>query len=89
MIIFTDANPKMYAIVVEGGGIIVEKFDSPKTNNQAEYLAVIAALKQFNHPEEIRSDSELVVKQLNKEYHIKDDTLRGLALQAWILAQGK
>lgn len=31
----------------------------------------------------VRSDNEVVVKQLNQEYHIGDDRLRKLAQQVW------
>ncbi|MCA9382222.1 ribonuclease HI family protein [Candidatus Dojkabacteria bacterium] len=53
------------------------------TNNQAEYTALLKAVtivKKYA-PTEVTFylDSELVVKQLNKEYKIKDANLRGLA----------
>ncbi len=49
------------------------------TNNEAEYLAILKALEE-NHSEEIEifSDSEVVVNQLNRNYHIKEVRLRGL-----------
>jgi ribonuclease HI len=55
------------------------------TNNQAEYKAVLAGLltsyvQDFDHIE-CRLDSELVVKQLNGEYKIKDRELKVLASQ--------
>ncbi len=50
------------------------------TNNQAEYGAVVAALKSANkyHPKKITFylDSELVVKQLKGEYKVKNADLR-------------
>ena len=58
------------------------------TNNQAEYMAIIAALKKFaesNEQTTIYSDSKNTVYQLNHEYAINDDTLRELARQAWTL----
>ena len=45
------------------------------TNNQAEYLAIISALKKFVDTDEeitIFSDSKNTVCQLNHEYAIKD-----------------
>ena len=55
------------------------------TNNQAEYRAVIAALKKAA---EIKADeldfyldSELVVRQLNREYKVKNKDLAPLFLQ--------
>jgi ribonuclease HI len=52
------------------------------TNNQAEYHAVIAALEQAislgARQVELRSDSELVVKQINGRYKVKNTALRPL-----------
>ena len=55
------------------------------TNNQAEYLAVLEALKATTGNIKIYSDSKLAVKQLNHEWHIKDDNLRSLAVEIWKL----
>jgi len=47
------------------------------TNNEAEYLAVEDALSKVKSKDvEIFSDSQLVVSQLKREWHIKDDKLR-------------
>lgn len=49
------------------------------TNNETEYLAVYKALEATKSKEvEILSDSKLVVNQLNREWHIKDASLREL-----------
>ena len=49
------------------------------TNNEAEYLAVYDALSKVEDKEvEILSDSKLVVNQLNREWHIKHNTMREL-----------
>ncbi len=52
------------------------------TNNQAEYQAIIAALEKAislgARSVELRSDSELVVEQINGRYKIKSTTLRPL-----------
>ena len=56
------------------------------TNNQAEYMAIIAALKKFlNSNEEIIifSDSKNTVSQLNHEFAINNEQLRVLAREAW------
>lgn len=65
------------------------------TNNQAEYLAAICALKKFktlfgkklakNTEIEIRSDSELLVNQINGKYKILDQELQPLFLELWNL----
>ena len=52
------------------------------TNNQAEYRAVIAALEKAialgAEEVDIKSDSELVVKQISGRYRVKKATLRPL-----------
>jgi len=56
------------------------------TNNQAEYLAIIAALKKFsnsNNQIKIFSDSKNTVSQLNHEFAINNEKLRDLAREAW------
>ena len=58
------------------------------TNNQAEYLAIITALKKLaNSSDEITifSDSKNTVSQLNHEYSINNEQLRTLAREAWEL----
>ena len=65
------------------------------TNNEAEYTACIFALKKFkalfgkklakNTEIEIKSDSELMVKQLSGEYKILDSKIQPLFLEIWNL----
>ena len=58
------------------------------TNNQAEYLAIITALKKFADSKEdviLYSDSKNTVNQLNNKYAINDEKLRKLAREAWPL----
>jgi len=65
------------------------------TNNEAEYQAVIFALKKFkalfgkklakNSEIELRSDSELLIKQLNGEYKILEPKIQLLFLEVWNL----
>ncbi len=52
------------------------------TNNQAEYMAIIAALQKAislgaRHAD-VNSDSELMVKQINGEYRVKNVALKPL-----------
>ena len=65
------------------------RFLGRATNNQAEYEAVIFALqkaKQLKIKElEIRTDSELIGKQLLGKYKIKDPDLQPLFIKAWNL----
>ena len=55
------------------------------TNNQAEYRAIIAALEEAvrlgSRQVDIKTDSELVVKQINGEYRVKKTTLKPLYQQ--------
>ena len=58
------------------------------TNNQAEYLAIIAALKKFQDSSDqivIFSDSKNTVNQLNHEFAINNEQLRILAQESWSL----
>lgn len=65
------------------------------TNNEAEYEAVIFALqkakllfgkkKAKNMELEVRTDSELVAKQLNGQYKILDRKIEQLFLKTWNL----
>lgn len=65
------------------------------TNNEAEYSAVIFALKKFKllfgkkvakvSEIELKSDSELLIKQLNGKYKIIDEKIQKLFLEIWNL----
>lgn len=62
------------------------------TNNAAEYRALLLGLalaKEHDVTElECRLDSELVVKQLNREYKVRDKGLAPLFVRVWNAAQG-
>lgn len=65
------------------------------TNNVAEYKAMIFGLKKAKHllggdeagkaEIEVRSDSELIVSQMNRKYKIKDADLQPLFVELWNL----
>ena len=63
-----------------------------KTNNEAEYAALILLLEEARQRGikelEIRGDSNLVVKQVSKEWKINFPHLRELAKNAWSLMEG-
>ena len=67
------------------------KFIGTKTNNEAEYLALISALEQAkkitSEQVNIIADSELMIKQLRKEYKVKQDHLKILLEQVETLSQ--
>lgn len=87
ILIYTDGgsrgNPGKSAcsfLIVKNQEIIYEqsKYLGVKTNNEAEYNAIISALEYIKNKEkeiEIKSDSELVIKQLKGEYKIKKSHL--------------
>lgn len=58
------------------------------TNNQAEYLAILVALKKFVNSDDeiiIYSDSKNTVNQLNHQYAINNEQLKKLAREAWLI----
>jgi len=67
------------------------------TNNDAEYQAIIFALKKIKQlvgkektkktEIEIKADSELIVNQLNGEYKIKEKSLIPFFIEIWNLKQ--
>jgi ribonuclease HI len=62
-------------------------YDGAKTNNQAEYCILFEALlyclsRNFKSLK-VYSDSQLMVKQLNKEYAIKNEILARWAANIW------
>lgn len=79
-------------------GDVIKKYSQyidKATNNEAEYQALIFALEKFkqifgkklakNSEIELRSDSELMFKQLNGEYKILEPKIQLLFLKAWNL----
>ena len=105
IIIYTDGgsrgNPGPAAIGVvfcNEKGQVIKKYSEylgETTNNEAEYQAVIFALKKFkalfgkklakNSEIEIRSDSELLIRQLNGLYKILEPKVQPLFLKTWNL----
>ncbi len=82
-----------FAYVIRGEGpTLIEEADclGQMTNNQAEYTALVRALEHAlelgpHHRLLIHSDSELMVKQMNGEYRVKNEELRDLYQQACTL----
>lgn len=80
------------AIYDENKNIIAEvsEYLGVATNNQAEYKAVIAALKKAKELGGTElvfyMDSELAVKQLNREYKVKNKDLAPLFLEVYNLS---
>ncbi len=86
-------NPGNAAIGVVVDGREYGEYIGKTTNNVAEYKAVIFALKKAKAllgskkaaetEVEIRADSELLVKQMNGEYKIKNEELQPLFFEIW------
>ncbi len=79
-----DENQSIVAEVSEYIGVA--------TNNQAEYKAIIAGIKKAIELKaeelDLYLDSELAVKQLNREYKVKNKDLAPLFLQIHNLSLG-
>jgi len=99
--LFTDGGargnpgPAAYGYVLEAedGTVLAAHGEriGVATNNVAEYRALIAGLEkavELAVPEvEVVSDSELLVKQMNGEYRVKNAVLQDLSIQASRLAR--
>lgn len=86
-----------------GAGVVIEdengmrlagqhRYLGEKTNNEAEYLALIDGLRAIQEwkPDrvEIFMDSKLVVEQINNRYRVKEERLKALHDQARALMAG-
>jgi len=84
-----------FLVIHDGGGKERFMLELPQdaTNNEAEYLAVIHALRYISQGSgtgvvEVLSDSEVVVKQVNGEYKVREDRLKPLHSEALTLMAG-
>jgi ribonuclease HI len=93
-----NPGPAAIGFVIEGSDItkvMKGEYLGETTNNEAEYRAPIMALKKLKSiiggdraaeaSVEIFMDSELVMKQMNREYKIKHDGLQELFMELWNL----
>lgn len=84
------------AVIKDGEGNILKELSKSfptLTNNEAEYEAVVLGLSEVKKvfgkdmvgslQIEVRADSELVVKQLNGEYQIKEEGLYPYFIKLW------
>lgn len=102
--IYTDGGarnnpgPAAIGVVIQKQGQTLKKYNEfigEATNNEAEYQAIVFALKKakllFGKKKtkemeiEICSDSELAIKQLNHDYKIKETNLQPLFIKVWNL----
>jgi len=105
IIIYTDGGSRgnpgpaaAGAVFCNEKGVVFKEYSEylgEATNNEAEYQAVIFALKKFkqvfgnklakNTEIELKSDSELLIKQLNGEYKILEPKIQSLFITVWNL----
>ena len=103
-IIYTDGasrgNPgpaAIGAVLLKGSEVAKEYsvYIGEKTNNEAEYQAVIFALKKFKlvfgkkkakkAKITLKTDSDLLVKHMNHKYKVKNENIIPLFLELWNL----
>jgi ribonuclease HI len=105
VVIYTDGGsrgnpgPAGIGVVVESEkGEPIKKYSKAigvKTNNEAEYEAVVFALQKIKHlfgkekaknlEIEVRMDSQLIARQLKGEYKINEEKLFPLFIKIWNL----
>ena len=84
-------NPGEAGVGVHFPGVVrIAEYLGTGTNNFAEYSALLTALRYavFAHCSELHvyADSELVVKQINGEYQVRNEAIKPLhaTAQRWI-----
>ncbi|OHA46032.1 MAG: hypothetical protein A3A80_03050 [Candidatus Terrybacteria bacterium RIFCSPLOWO2_01_FULL_44_24] len=96
-----NPGPAAIGFVIEDGrGRALKEYGETigkATNNIAEYKALVLALKKLKAiiggekaakaEVEVRADSELLMKQLNGEYKLKDAGLMPLFIEIWNIKQ--
>ncbi len=71
-----------WAVLPVGGKPIIKRLQGRYTNNEMEYKAVIEAMKIANREDEILSDSQLVVQQVQGLWKVKQANLKPLQEEA-------
>lgn len=96
-----NPGPAAIGVVIEAGDKSLKKeygeYIGETTNNEAEYRAVIFALKKLkaligkDKAAEadvlVHTDSELLTKQLNGEYKVMDSNIKDWFIEIWNLKQ--
>jgi len=93
-----NPGPSAIGVVFFEGKKVLKEYShylGKASNNEAEYQALIFALKKAKSyfgkkkvkdlPIEIFSDSKLLVKQMKGEYKIKEPNIQKLFIEAWNL----
>jgi ribonuclease HI len=86
-----NPGPAGLGVVIMDNELVVDSFGryiGETTNNQAEYRALVAALERASElgakEVECKLDSELVVKQMRREYKVKDKDPHGIQFKRQI-----
>jgi len=87
-----NPGPMRIAVTVPATSFSIVKDVGNGTNNRAEYMALLYALIYVKHlqPKEkvvIKSDSSLVVNQINGHYKVKSNSVKQLYQKATRLLQ--
>ncbi len=95
---FNNPGPAGAGIAIYKDDALFKEYALPlgiMTNNQAEYSALLLALKKMKlllgvkHLKsaqiEVRSDSQLLVNQLNHKYKVLDEKVQKLFFEVWNL----
>lgn len=101
IVMYTDGGsrgnpgPAAIGVYIESLGKKYKQCIGNTTNNEAEYQALILGLKKIKQEIgnakakvakiECRLDSELVVKQLNHEYRLKEKHIQDFFIEVWNL----
>jgi ribonuclease HI len=88
-----NPGPAAIGVVIEDeqGRVVarISKAIGIATNNRAEYLALIAGLKEAlklgAESAELKMDSELIVRQLTGKYRVRNPALKPLFMEAFHL----
>jgi ribonuclease HI len=90
-----NPGPAALGVYIETLDVAFGEFLGTKTNNEAEYAAIVAGLKKIKSligkekakkaAIECRMDSELACRQLNHIYKIENEKLQPLFFQVWNL----
>lgn len=82
MKVYTDGSKRKTCFKFEGEPPVINDVPTGTTTNEAEYMAVIFALKEAAHRGikelEVLSDSQLMVRQLNGQYQTYKKPLQDL-----------
>lgn len=91
MKIYCDGSKKKFKISLEGR---IEKLfnnlENEWTTNQSEMFAILfASLFYAHYEDEIISDSEWAIREINKEYKLRDEKYRKWLEVIWELKEKK